>query len=258
MQETLNRELAAKNEELESILQVASHDLRSPLVNIEGFSHELGTVYDRVREGLASREVLESLDPEVREGLEKVIPEALEYIRASTRKMDRLISGLLHVSRLGRTELRIERLDMNGLVDEVVKSMEYQLQQVGATVRVGDLPGCMGDAGQIGEVFSNLVDNAIKYLDKERGGRIEIYGESRDGESVYCVEDNGVGIAPEQQEKIFEIFYRPAGDEEGSQGLGLTLVRRILERHNGRVELESEPGRGSRFRVYLPGVGSEH
>jgi signal transduction histidine kinase len=116
-----------------------------------------------------------------------------------------------------------------------------------------ELPGCVGDRDQIDQAFSNLLNNAVKYLHPKRKGLIKIWGRQEGSMSVYCVEDNGVGIPPEHQDRVFEIFHRvdPAGGVAGD-GLGLSIVSRILDRHQGRIWLESEPGKGSKFFVALP------
>ena len=104
-------------------------------------------------------------------------------------------------------------------------------------------------------MFGNLLDNALKYLDPHRVGGIRVSGRCEDGMSLYCVEDNGIGIAAEQQERVFEIFHRVDPDDAaGGEGIGLSIVRKLVERQKGRIWLESEPGRGSRFFVALPGA----
>jgi signal transduction histidine kinase len=166
--------------------------------------------------------------------------------------MDSLLSGLLRLSRLGQVAVDIERLDMNSMLTDVTKNIEFQVKEAGATVELETLPSCFGDSSQINQIFSNILDNALKYLDETRPGMIHIYGKIENGRSIYCVEDNGVGIAPEHQNKIFEVFHRLEPDEKNGEGLGLTIVRRILDRHNGKVWVESEPGKGSKFFVSLP------
>jgi len=248
----LNAELNSKNVELEQILHVTSHDLRSPLVNIRGFAQEMENSC-RLLSRAVRREGLEStMGPEELAALNKDIPEALGYICAGVKKMDMLLSGLLRLARVGRAAVAIKRLDMKPLVSDVIASMEYQIEAAGAQVQVDLLPPCRGDAQQINQVFSNLLDNAVKHLDENRPGLISITGEKRDGNSVYCVEDNGVGIAPEHRDMIFEIFHRLEPQRCQGDGLGLTIVKRILTRQNGKVWVESQPGKGSKFFVSLP------
>jgi signal transduction histidine kinase len=176
------------------------------------------------------------------------------FIQASTRQMDRLLAGLLQVSRLGRVEIKPIRLDMNRVVAESLHALDFQLQSCSARVEVLPLPPCQGDLGQVSQVFTNLFGNAIKYHHPQRPLRLHISGSVQQGEAIYCVADNGIGIAANNQEKIFELFHRldPQGSE--GDGLGLTIVRTILDRLNGRVWVESRPEDGCRFYVALPSV----
>ncbi|MGB2807523.1 MAG: PAS domain S-box protein [Sedimentisphaerales bacterium] len=252
--EKLMQTLALKNKELESILYVASHDLRSPLVNIQGFSSELSRCCDLIHSTLKDKIKAADMSEEVHTAFNKDVPEALGFILTSARKMDSLLSGLLRLSRLGQAAVDIERLDMNAMLTDVTKNMEFQVKEADATVELGTLPGCLGDSSQINQIFSNILDNALKYLDESRAGMIHIYGKIENVQSIYCVEDNGVGIAPEHQNKVFEIFHRLEPDKKSGEGLGLTIVRRILDRHNGKIWVESELGKGSKFFVSLPSV----
>jgi len=252
--ERLMQTLALKNEELESVLYVTSHDLRAPLVNIQGFSNELSRSCDLIHSALRDKVKAADMSEEVRTVLNKDVPEALGFILSSATRMDSLLSGLLRLSRLGQAAVNIEPLDMNAMLTDVTKSMEYQVKEAGATVDIESLPPCLGDASQINQVFSNILDNALKYLDESRQGMIRICAKIEDGQCIYCVEDNGAGIAPEHQRKIFEIFHRLEPDRKSGEGLGLTIVRHVLDRHNGKVWVESEPGKGSKFFVSLPSV----
>jgi light-regulated signal transduction histidine kinase (bacteriophytochrome) len=191
----------------------------------------------------------------LRQILENDIRESLHFISAGTAKMDSLLSGLLQLSRLGTAPLRFEPIRMNLLLQMVLGAMRYEIRRLHAEVAVEDLPDCMGDAIQINQVFSNLIDNALKYQRAEEPLRIRISGHIDKNEVIYSVQDNGIGIAPEHYDKIFEIFHRlnPDGPQKG-EGLGLTIVRRILDRLEGRIWVESELGRGSTFFVALPSV----
>jgi signal transduction histidine kinase len=252
--ERLLSELERKNKELESIVYVASHDLRSPLVNIQGFGDRLEKdcvqLMSLAQAAAGGDEA--ALDSALAIARER-IPRSLEFIRASGIKMDRLISGLLNLSRVGRAELIAERLDMNRIVAEIADSVAFQLEKAGATIEAEDLPSCVGDGEQIAQAFSNLIDNALKYRSKDRPLKIRIRGEREGKEARYAVEDNGIGIAPEHMEKVWEMFYRlDPGDGAGGDGLGLSLVRRIIDRHKGYTSLESVLGEGSRFIITLP------
>lgn len=252
--EQLVQTLASKNKELESILYIASHDLRSPLVNIQGFSQQLSRCCDVLRSAFGDKAGTVAVRQQVLFVLNEDVPQALNFILTSARKMDLLLTGLLRLSRLGHEGMNIEQLDMNLMMAGITQSMEYQIKASQVTVDIDPLPPCCGDASQINQLFSNLLDNALKYLDKSRPGMIHIYARVTDSQSIYCVEDNGVGIAPDHQDRIFETFHRLNPESTGGEGLGLTIVRRIVDRHKGTVRVESEPGRGSRFFVSLPSV----
>ncbi len=246
--------LETKNRELESIVYTSSHDLRSTIVNVQGFGSELSVTCEHLFTLLEDIPLPhEKMREELNTILQEEIPTALKYISTSANKMDMLIKGLLKLSRLGQVQIEMEHIDMNALMTEVTDSMQYQIQQADADVRVDRLPDCIADAGQMTQIFWNLIDNAIKYRDSEKQCVIEISGSVKDDMSVYCVADNGCGILPRHQKNIFEVFHRlePEGDV-GGEGLGLSIVRRIIDRHGGEVRVESEPGRGSKFFISLP------
>jgi len=248
----LNKELEAKNKELESILYAASHDLKSPLVNIQGFGYELSQSYDLILSALMSKGKIADMEKAVNTALNKDIPNALDFILASSAKMDSLLSGLLDYCRLGTVAMNVKPIDMNTMITDVSENMEYQIKETKSEVDIEPLLPCLGDPSQINRVFTNLLTNALKFLDESRPCRIRIYSRSQDDQSIYCVEDNGIGIAPEHHEEIFEMFYELEPEKRKGDGLGLTIVKRIIDRHNGRIWVESKKGKGSKFFVSLP------
>jgi signal transduction histidine kinase len=168
--------------------------------------------------------------------------------------MDSLLSGLLDVCRLNQAAVKIEPVDMDAMMAGVAASMGYQIEKADVKVDIEQLPHCLGDTSQINRVFTNLLTNALKFLPESRPGHIRIHGRNQGNQSIYCVEDNGIGIAPEHLEKIFEIFYQLEPENRQGEGIGLAIVKRIIDRHNGKVWAESKPGAGSKFFVAFPGA----
>ncbi|MFC1737589.1 PAS domain S-box protein [Planctomycetota bacterium] len=248
----LNKELEAKNEELESILYAASHDLKSPLVNMQGFSHELSQSCELICSAIKSDDKTAQTKKAIDIALNKNIPDALNFILASATKMDSLLSGLLDVCRLNTAATDVKQIDMNAMMSNITASMEYQIKESVAKIDIEALPPCVGDPSQINRVFSNLLTNALKFLDESRPGQIRIYGKSQNDKSIYCVEDNGIGIAPEHEEKIFQMFYQLEPGKRKGEGIGLTIARRIIEKQDGEVWVKSGLGKGSNFFVSLP------
>jgi signal transduction histidine kinase len=248
--EALARALERKNRELENLVYVTSHDLRSPILNIQGFSRRIETNCTELTQLLAAEQVDRGALAALVTG---PLPRSLSFILTSVEKMDQLIGGLLRLSRLGRAGLRLEKLEINAMFGEIMQALAFPIQTAGAVVELGALPACRGDAGLVNQLFTNLLDNALKYRDPARPLCVTVSGRTEPHRAVYCVADNGVGIAPEHQEKIWEMFFRadPAGPA-GGEGLGLNLVHRIVERHQGEIWVESTVGAGSRFFVALP------
>jgi signal transduction histidine kinase len=245
------RALEDKNKDLEMLIYVASHDLRAPLLNIRGFASELMrscTDVQKVVEQAAGETLVKA---DVMRALEDV-PESANFIQAGVAKVDTLLSGFLRLSRLGRAALRIGRVDMTALLETVVQSFEFQIRSASGEIHVARLPRCMADSTQVTQVFSNLIDNAIKYRDPSRPLRVEITGALQGSMVAYRVKDNGSGIPADHLDKVFEIFHRVHPRESEGEGLGLTIARRIIDRLNGRIQVESRAGEGSVFTVFLP------
>ena len=251
-EQRLAREVERRKIELEQVIYAASHDLRAPLISVQGFVGELRLSLKDLLAELERTDVPPEFRSRIAELTRSDIPESLRFIDAGTTRMSELLSGLLRLSRLGRTEFRAEPLDMNRVVGQVVRSVEFTARAAGAEIAVTDLPACVGDSMQVGQVFANLVENALKYRSPERAPVIRVTGRREGNSAVYYVEDNGRGIASDMQQRVFTPFYRVDPKAGIGEGLGLAIVSRIVDRLGGRVWLESEPGKGSRFFVALP------
>jgi signal transduction histidine kinase len=232
--ERLNTELERSNRELDAFAYIASHDLKEPLRGIHHFSQFLLEDY------------ADKLDAD---GVDR-----LHTLQRLARRMQALIESLLHYSRVGRADLSMREVDLEEVVRETLELFSVQLQEVQVDVRLPcRLPTVRADRVWVGELLNNLLANAIKYNDKAEKW-VEIGCTSPADENgamrhVFYVRDNGIGIAVQHHEAIFGIFRRLHGRDEygGGTGAGLTIVRKIVERHGGRIWLVSEPGAGSTF-----------
>ena len=239
-------------EDMETLMHVISHDLRAPIVTIQGFCQELTMACDRLQALFEEEAMSDAVRKDVNPLVTQDIPEAVRFIRAGADSVNSVTSGILRFIRLGQMEIQWERLDVNHVMMGIVSSMEFQLKKKGVVLHIGDLPDCMGDDVLVTQVFANLIDNAQKYLDPSRPGEISISGKTVDGWSVYAVTDNGIGVSPEHHARIFQVFNRLAPQQEKGEGLGLAIVKRIIDRHQGKIEVESLPGKGTTFQVYFP------
>lgn len=243
--------VSAKNEELENYLYVASHDLRSPLVNIQGFSQRLYKQTKTIQQTLAQY----SLEPAAQQALDPVIqtgiPKSLEFIFTNVSKMDTLINGLLQISRTGRVAMTVKEVDMNHLLGGLIRALSFQIEEVAAQLLVEDLPPCYGDENLLSQLFSNLISNALKYGDINRPLVITITGQKLYNKVTYAIRDTGIGIEPRHIDKIWDVFYRVDSQSIAGDGIGLSIVRRIADKHKGKVWVESTPGQGSTFYVEL-------
>jgi signal transduction histidine kinase len=229
--EALLAELAGKNAELETFVFSVSHDLKTPIVTIEGFMGAL------------------------REDFGNLIPEDCErylnYIGDATRKMEALINDLLELSRIGRLTVKKSEFPLADLMEEVIVALQPQIEAKGVQVTVSQgLPLVYGEKKRLIQVMENLLSNAIKYIGKENPcPRIEVGVQEQVDQQVIFVRDNGIGIEKTYFEKIFQVFQRlPSAKKIGQgTGIGLAIVKRVIEYHGGRVWLESEPGKGSTF-----------
>jgi signal transduction histidine kinase len=248
-------DLTRANDEIQRFAYIVSHDLRSPLVNVMGFTSELEVSLKPLQQLLAE---VEDKAPQIalkaaRETVVSDLPEAIGFIRSSTRKMDRLINAILKLSREGRRTLTIEPLDMDALFEGIVGSLKHPAVERGAEVVIeSPLPDISGDRLAVEQVFSNLIENALKYGKLGRPGRIVVRGRAIGTACLYEIEDNGRGIAATDHERIFELFRRSGSQDQPGEGIGLAHVRALIYRLGGSITLDSELDRGTTFRVSLP------
>jgi PAS domain S-box-containing protein len=231
--EKLIAELSAKNAELERFTYTVSHDLKSPLVTIRGFL------------GYMAEDALSGNIPRMENDIQR--------IKNATDKMQDLLHDLLELSRIGRIMNPSETIKFDDLLHDALDIVYGQLEAGHITVLTqSNLPAVHGDRQRLTEVLQNLLDNAIKYMGDQPDPRIEIgeHGEET-GKPIFFIKDNGIGIAPEYHERIFGLFNKLDAKSEGT-GVGLALVKRIVEVYGGRIWVESEPGKGSTFYFSLP------
>jgi len=250
-------ELSRANEEIQRFAYIVSHDLRSPLVNVMGFTSELEVALKPMRELIEGLKARPSDPPPkaVVEAVEQEMPEAIGFIRASSRKMDGLINAILRLSREGRRTLTPETLLMDKLVSGLIDNVRHRLGERGADAEIeGVLPDMTSDRLAVEQVFGNLIDNAVKYLSPKRAGRIVVRGRREGGLLIYEVQDNGRGVDPKDHERIFELFRRSGAQDQTGEGIGLAHVRALMYRLGGTITCVSELDRGATFRLSFPPI----
>ena len=229
----LIEQLSEKNAELERFSYTVSHDLKAPLVTIKGY---LGMVRKDLDEGMHER-----------------IERDFEFIASATDTMAQLLEDLLELSRVGRVISDMEPVALNELFEQARRLLAKQIQDSGVTLTLQpDMPWVWGDRQRLGEVAQNLLDNAIKFSREAGRPEVSVSASEAAGQVTCDITDNGIGIAPEFQEQVFGLFNRLDTAYDGT-GIGLALVKRIIEVHEGRVWVESDgEGQGARFRFRLP------
>ncbi len=246
-------DLQEANNEIQSFAYIVSHDLRSPLVNIMGFTSELEALRTDLFDRLAAlRAKANDTDVARDEELGRDFEEAFGFIKASITKMDRLIKAILDLSRQGRAEFHPMPVEVAPLVENIGATMAHQLQERDATLKVGRLPPIVSDRMALEQIFTNLIDNAVKYLRADVPGRIEISASETPGYITYLVSDNGRGIDPRDKVRVFELFRRSGPQDRPGEGIGLAHVRTLVRRMGGAIIMDSELGRGTTFKVTLP------
>lgn len=249
---TLNASLLEKNVELEQIVYISSHDLRSPLVNIGGFGKEIKMALNELVEVVDKIELSDSDREKLLEIVNDDILDSFTYIDTSIKKMDMLLNGLLSISRLGRMDFNREIINSETLIKEILDSFEYEIKNNDVAINVDKLNPCYGDAAQLNQLFSNLISNSLKYRDKNKESEISVQNYIENDRVIFSIQDNGIGIKKEHKNKVFDIFHRLNPKETKGEGLGLAIVKKILNKHDGKIWMESEEGKGTTFYVSLP------
>ncbi|MGC2260391.1 MAG: ATP-binding protein [Candidatus Sulfotelmatobacter sp.] len=229
-------ELARSNADLEQFAYIASHDLQEPLRMVTAYTQLLAERY--------------------RGKLDAEADKFIGYASEGAMRMQVLIQDLLAFSRVGRAESSDANIDCNGVMEEVLQTLSAAVQESGAVISYSQLPQIQGDRTQLGQVFQNLIANAIKFRGNEPP-RISVLAENKDDQWWFEVSDNGIGIPPENAGHVFEVFYRlHARSEYPGNGIGLAICKKIIERCGGRIWVESQSGSGSHFKFTLPVHGS--
>jgi signal transduction histidine kinase len=255
-------DLREANNEIHRFAYIVSHDLRSPLVNIMGFTSELEELGNDIFRRIGSLTHVPADGPPVEtrdvvlEGTDKQLSvdfsEALGFIKSSIAKMDRLISAILNLTREGRREFEPVRIDTRDLIETIAATVAHQAAEAQAEIRVGELPNIVSDRLALEQIFSNLIDNAIKYLRTGVPGEIAIRGRTKLGYAIFEVSDNGRGIDPKDHQRIFDLFRRAGTQDKPGQGIGLAHVRALVRRLGGTMSVSSELNAGSTFTITLP------
>ena len=245
-------DLAEANEEIKRFAHIVSHDLRAPLINIMGFTAE-------IENGVREMAALDERPADARDGpgrakLGTELAEAIDFIRSSGGKMDRLISAILKLSREGRRALQREEVDLAELVDSSVAAIRHQLDAAGGEVELAlQAPPMLTDRLSLEQILGNLLDNAVKYRAPDRKLRIGISAGAERDDRVYVeIADNGRGIAEADRERVFDLFRRVGEQDQPGEGLGLAYIRTIVRNLGGEIALTSELGKGTTFRIVLP------
>jgi len=250
-------ELKQVNSDLETFTYIASHDLRSPLVNLKGFADELQFSLDkikpiifRLKSGLSEEE-----QKIISQSMDEDIPEALRFIEKSTDRMDTLTTAVLNLSRIGKRQYHFETVDMDAIVRKCIEAQTYEINHKDTQVTCHSLPSIVSDVLAIEQIFSNLIENAVKYLDNSRPGIITISAEENAVDIVFAIQDNGRGIAEMDQNKIFEMFRRARNTEDvRGSGMGMSFVKATLRILGGSIWFQSSLGVGTTFYIRLPKI----
>jgi signal transduction histidine kinase len=260
-------DLREANDEIQRFAYIVSHDLRSPLVNIMGFTSELEELRGDIFRRIAALSRTQSDAPPAPDNatdtaepvldvadrqLSEDFSEALGFIKSSIAKMDRLITAILNLTREGRREFEPVRIDTRELIEGIVATVAHQAAEAEAQIRIQPLPNIVSDRLALEQIFSNLIDNALKYLKQGVPGDISIRGRTKLGFAIFEISDNGRGIDPKDHQRIFDLFRRAGAQDRPGQGIGLAHVRALVRRLGGTMSVASELHHGSTFTITLP------
>ncbi len=248
------RQLVRSNEEIQRYTHIVSHDLRAPLVNIVGFTRELERVAEVLKAYVEASRAGAPFDrmPDVYAAVDEDAPEALRFIHASLARMDMLIGAILTLARQGRADLHPQPLAMRELVEDCLSQIQLRLSDSGGEATIlPPLPDIVSDAVAVKQIFTNLLENAVKYFAPERAGKIAVSGGASGGLAYFEVRDNGRGVAPRDHERIFDLFRRAGPQDQPGEGVGLAHVRLLVRRLGGEISVDSDGETGSAFRFSL-------
>jgi signal transduction histidine kinase len=248
-------DLSRANDEIQRFAYIVSHDLRSPLVNVMGFTAELSTAAKPLTDliDVVEEKAPELLTQDMKLAAREDLPEAIGFIRTSTQKMDRLINAILRLSREGRRVIAPESLDLAGIADNAVAAIRHVIDDRGATVTVErPMPDLVSDRLAVEQILSNLIENATKYLQPGRPGQIRVSATRARDRVIIAVADNGRGIDPRDHQRIFDLFRRSGTQDQPGEGIGLAHVRALAYRLGGTIDVASRLGEGATFRLNLP------
>lgn len=240
-------ELQDTNKEMENFLYVVSHDLRAPLINIKGFSEELFNAFELINPYINTLTQSDKLANPDLIATQEEVPQALKYISGSVKKIDQLIEALLKLSRLGKRQFTFQEIDTKKLVEDQILAFSHQIKTNYIEIVLGNLPKVIADPVALQQIFGNLIDNAVKYHERKRHPKIEIYGEIKEGFTCFTIKDNGIGIQEKDFPKVFEIFKRIDTISTAGEGLGLASIRTLVKRHQGTIDFTSAYGVGTEF-----------
>lgn len=248
-------DLTQLNQEMETFTYITSHDLRSPLVNMKGFAAEIEFAFDKIFPLIQQVKNNLSLEDQKKldEALNEDIPESLRFIKGAVEKMDKLTTAVLDLSRIGKREYNFVQVDCNELIKRCLDALGYELTQKEIDVTYGEMPTINSDALALEQVFSNILDNAVKYTDSSRRGSINISSAEVDSEVVFSFRDNGRGIDEADQHKVFQSFRRARNTSDvRGLGMGMTFVQATVRRLGGSIWFQSKTGEGTTFYLRLP------